>query len=192
MGSTLSQQDIQDIIERVRRRLGEAGPTGAGLRGAAEVSASAEAELGDGIFPTIDEAVEAAREAFEEYRRFHIETQELTSAQQDARSRALQAVYQAEEARRATDTFRELAHRDALGIPPNTAKSREKHLRIPSDNHVRASRIVILRRRCLRLLRGYAADVGDIVLQLFGRQTVQRQCRDLTSEPRRRFDCSSE
>jgi acyl-CoA reductase-like NAD-dependent aldehyde dehydrogenase len=68
MGSTLSQQDIQDIIERVRRRLGEAGPTGAGLRGAAEVSASAEAELGDGIFPTIDEAVEAAREAFEEYR----------------------------------------------------------------------------------------------------------------------------
>jgi diguanylate cyclase (GGDEF)-like protein len=54
------------------------------------------------------------REAFEEYRRFHVETQVLTSAQQDARSRALQAVYQAEEARRATDTFRELAHRDAL------------------------------------------------------------------------------
>ena len=54
------------------------------------------------------------REAFEEYRRFHVETQVLTSAQQDARSRALQAVYQAEEARRATDTFREMAHRDAL------------------------------------------------------------------------------
>jgi diguanylate cyclase (GGDEF)-like protein len=54
------------------------------------------------------------REAFEEYRRFHVETQVLTCAQQDARSRALQAVYQAEEARRATDTFRELAHRDAL------------------------------------------------------------------------------
>jgi len=54
------------------------------------------------------------REAFEEYRRFHAETQVLVSAQQDARSRALQAVYQAEEARRATDTFRELAHRDAL------------------------------------------------------------------------------
>ena len=54
------------------------------------------------------------REAFEEYRRFHVETQVLVSAQQDARSRALQAVYQAEEARRATDTFRELAHRDAL------------------------------------------------------------------------------
>ncbi|AGZ42056.1 GGDEF domain-containing protein [Actinoplanes friuliensis] len=54
------------------------------------------------------------REAFEEYRRFHTETQVLTSAQQDARSRTLQAVHQAEEARRATDEFRELAHRDAL------------------------------------------------------------------------------
>jgi two-component system cell cycle response regulator len=54
------------------------------------------------------------QEAFEEYRRFHVETRVLTSAQQDARSRALQAVYQAEEARRATATFRELAHRDAL------------------------------------------------------------------------------
>ncbi|GIE50428.1 hypothetical protein Ani05nite_39620 [Amorphoplanes nipponensis] len=54
------------------------------------------------------------REAFEEYRRFHDESRELTNAQQDARSRAMQAVYQAEEARRATDAFRELAHRDAL------------------------------------------------------------------------------
>nr|BFE72601.1 hypothetical protein GCM10020092_059020 [Actinoplanes digitatis] len=54
------------------------------------------------------------QEAFEEYRRFHAETQVLTSAEQDARSRALQAVYEAEQARRATDEFRELAHRDAL------------------------------------------------------------------------------
>ncbi len=69
MSSTLSQQDIQDIIERVRRRLGEAGSdTGSGLRAAGELSASAEAELGDGIFPTIDEAVSAAARAFEEYR----------------------------------------------------------------------------------------------------------------------------
>jgi len=67
MSSTLSQQDIQDIIERVKRRLGEAGsPTG--LRASQELAASAEAELGDGIFPTIDEAVDAARRAFDEYR----------------------------------------------------------------------------------------------------------------------------
>jgi acyl-CoA reductase-like NAD-dependent aldehyde dehydrogenase len=69
MSSTLSQQDIQDIIERVRRRLGEAGSdAGAGLRAADELSASGEAELGDGIFPTIDDAVSAAARAFEEYR----------------------------------------------------------------------------------------------------------------------------
>ena len=70
MSGTLSQQDIQDIIERVRRRLGEAGASapGAGLRAADELSASAEAELGDGIHATIDDAVEAARKAFDEYR----------------------------------------------------------------------------------------------------------------------------
>src|SRR5262245_28166709 len=67
MSSTLSQQDIQDIIERVRRRLGEAGSP-AGLRAAEELSSSSQAELGDGIFGSIDDAVEAARHAFEEYR----------------------------------------------------------------------------------------------------------------------------
>jgi acyl-CoA reductase-like NAD-dependent aldehyde dehydrogenase len=69
MNSTLSQQEIQDIIERVRRRLGEAGAdAGAGLRAAEGLSASAEAELGDGIFASIDEAVAAGKRAFEEYR----------------------------------------------------------------------------------------------------------------------------
>ena len=42
MTSTLSQQDVQDIIERVKRRLGEAGSP-AGLRGQADLTASAEA-----------------------------------------------------------------------------------------------------------------------------------------------------
>src|SRR6266542_4130428 len=67
--STLTQQDVQDIIERVRRRLGEAGShPGEGLRGAEALSASAEAELGEGIFPTIDEAVGGAALAFDAYR----------------------------------------------------------------------------------------------------------------------------
>jgi propionaldehyde dehydrogenase len=69
MSSTLTQQEIQDIIERVRRRLGEAGAhPGAGLRAAEDLSASTEAELSDGIFPTIDDAVGAAAGAFEEFR----------------------------------------------------------------------------------------------------------------------------
>ncbi|GII25725.1 GGDEF domain-containing protein [Planosporangium mesophilum] len=54
------------------------------------------------------------REAYEEHRRFHAETQALQSAQREARARALQAFYEAEEARRESVRFREMAQRDAL------------------------------------------------------------------------------
>jgi acyl-CoA reductase-like NAD-dependent aldehyde dehydrogenase len=68
--SVLSQEEIQEIIERVRRRLGEAGAdTGAGLRAHEALSAADEAELGDGIFPSIGDAVHAASRAFAEYER---------------------------------------------------------------------------------------------------------------------------
>ncbi|WP_433826436.1 GGDEF domain-containing protein [Actinoplanes sp. CA-015351] len=53
-------------------------------------------------------------EAYEEHRAFHTEATALHSAQRDARARALQAVFEANEARRATEHFRELSHRDAL------------------------------------------------------------------------------
>ncbi len=53
-------------------------------------------------------------EAYEEHRLFHAETTALHSAQRDARARALQAVFEATEARRASEHFREMAHRDAL------------------------------------------------------------------------------
>ncbi len=67
--STLREEDIQGIIERVRRRLGDSGDhPGATLRGEAELSASGQAELGEGIFPTIGDAVAAALEAFRAYR----------------------------------------------------------------------------------------------------------------------------
>src|SRR6266545_4137242 len=47
MRGTLTQQEVQGIIERVRRRLGEAGAhPGAGLRAAEGLSSSAEAGLG--------------------------------------------------------------------------------------------------------------------------------------------------
>ncbi|BCY09289.1 diguanylate cyclase [Actinoplanes sp. L3-i22] len=54
------------------------------------------------------------QEAFEEFRRFHTESQALQSAQREARAQSLHAVYEADEARRASETFRELAYRDAL------------------------------------------------------------------------------
>ncbi|NJC71648.1 diguanylate cyclase [Planosporangium thailandense] len=54
------------------------------------------------------------REAYEEYVRFHAESQALQSAQREARARALQAVFETEEARRESIRFREMAQRDAL------------------------------------------------------------------------------
>ncbi|MEV6350664.1 GGDEF domain-containing protein [Actinoplanes sp. NPDC051851] len=53
-------------------------------------------------------------EAYEEHRAFHTESTALLSVQREARARALQAVFDANEARRASEHFREMAHRDAL------------------------------------------------------------------------------
>jgi two-component system cell cycle response regulator len=53
-------------------------------------------------------------EAYEEHRAFHAEATALHSTQRDARARALQAVFEATEARRVSEHFREMAHRDAL------------------------------------------------------------------------------
>src|SRR5437667_8048728 len=71
---TLSEQDVQEIIERVKRRLGQAGPdAGSGLRAVESLAEAERTELGDGIFPTIDEAVAAAAGAFQEYRRIGLD-----------------------------------------------------------------------------------------------------------------------
>jgi diguanylate cyclase (GGDEF)-like protein len=53
-------------------------------------------------------------EAYQEHRVFHTDATILHSAQRDARARALQAVFEATEARQASEHFREMAHRDAL------------------------------------------------------------------------------
>ena len=73
--SSLSPEEIQAIIGRVRERLGDAssasatpGAAGATLRGQRELSQAAEAELGDGVFATIPEAVAAASRAFGAFR----------------------------------------------------------------------------------------------------------------------------
>jgi propionaldehyde dehydrogenase len=72
--STMSQEEIQEIIERVRRRLGEAGEEpGVGLRAHEALTAASEAELGEGIFPSIGEAVQAAARAYADYQRIGLE-----------------------------------------------------------------------------------------------------------------------
>jgi aldehyde dehydrogenase len=65
----ISKPEIQEIIERVNRKLGEAGePVGAGLRGAAGLDAVAPGDLGEGLYATVDEAVVAAKRAFEAFK----------------------------------------------------------------------------------------------------------------------------
>jgi diguanylate cyclase (GGDEF)-like protein len=54
------------------------------------------------------------REAYAEHLAFHAEATALHSVQRESRARALQAVFEATEARRISDHFREMAHRDAL------------------------------------------------------------------------------
>jgi len=54
------------------------------------------------------------REAYEEHLIFHAEVTALHSSQREARAHALQAAYDATEARRVSEELRELAHRDAL------------------------------------------------------------------------------
>jgi aldehyde dehydrogenase len=64
--SELDERQIQEIIERVRRRVSVADGArpGAGLRAETELAAADTAELGDGIHATIDDAVAAATRAF--------------------------------------------------------------------------------------------------------------------------------
>lgn len=79
---TLTQEEIQGIIERVQARLGQAGPdAGAALRGAEALEGAAEGERGEGIFPTIDEAVAAASRAFHAYGQIGLEGRKRIVAQ---------------------------------------------------------------------------------------------------------------
>jgi propionaldehyde dehydrogenase len=87
--SGLDEREIQEVIERVRRRMALAtdgqsssGRPGVALRAEAELSAAAAAELGDGIHPTIEEAVAAAGRAFRAY----------TAIGLDGRKRIIEAV----------------------------------------------------------------------------------------------------
>jgi two-component system cell cycle response regulator len=54
------------------------------------------------------------QQAYEEYRLFHARSEALHSAEREARAYAMQAVFEAEEARRASQRFEALAYQDAL------------------------------------------------------------------------------
>jgi acyl-CoA reductase-like NAD-dependent aldehyde dehydrogenase len=65
----MDEREIAEIIERVRGRMAaaDAARPGLGMQAGTEVAVAAEAELGDGIHATIDEAVVAAQRAFEAF-----------------------------------------------------------------------------------------------------------------------------
>lgn len=54
------------------------------------------------------------RAAFDEYKRFHIASEQLRSAQQEAKARARQVMFENAEARRDAERYREQARRDPL------------------------------------------------------------------------------
>lgn len=62
----MDEREIAEIIERVRGRVAASGDgrPGPGLQAGAELAAADQAELGDGIHATVDDAVAAARRAF--------------------------------------------------------------------------------------------------------------------------------
>ena len=67
--NTINDQEVAEIIERVKQRLLGAGPRpGQTIRAEAELSEAEAAELGDGIYADVDSAVVAARAAFMAYR----------------------------------------------------------------------------------------------------------------------------
>jgi diguanylate cyclase (GGDEF)-like protein len=54
------------------------------------------------------------QQAYEEYQLFHARTEALHSAEREARAYAMQAVFEAAEARRTSEQFQEMAERDSL------------------------------------------------------------------------------
>jgi acyl-CoA reductase-like NAD-dependent aldehyde dehydrogenase len=64
----LSEPEIQAIIERVRHRMSEAGDARPGAAMLAAAAVAGQAQLGDGIHASVDDAVAAAVRAFRTYR----------------------------------------------------------------------------------------------------------------------------
>ncbi len=75
----LDESDIQAIIDRVKGRVAsiESAERPGPALAAADQLASIESKLGDGIHPTIDAAVGAARHAFEAYRDMGLDTRRV-------------------------------------------------------------------------------------------------------------------
>ena len=63
----LSDREVRAIVDRVRQRFGDEAPAAVAPPPAASPPRSRPADLGEGVFATIDEAVEAAWRSFDEF-----------------------------------------------------------------------------------------------------------------------------
>ena len=121
---------------------------------------------------TLYAAMERHREAYDAHVAYHRYFAELQSAQRDAQARTLQAVFEATEARRVGEHFRELAHRDALTGLHNRRYADE---RLPAllGAAVAAGRplaaAIIDLDHLKRINDTLSHDAGDLVLRQVGR-----------------------
>ncbi len=108
------------------------------------------------------------RAAFTEYKLFHEQLMQLQSAQRDARARAVQAMYEADEARRQSRRYREMSLRDPL-----TGLYNRRHIDEQLDNLVGhgsppaapVSIALIDLDHFKRINDTFGHDVGDAVLR---------------------------
>jgi len=110
------------------------------------------------------------REAFEEHRAFHTASEALHSADREARARILQFTLGAQEARRDSDHFRELALRDPLTGLRNR-RFVDDHLADLLKRVSRANGVLSVAMLDLdhfkRVNDTFSHDVGDAVLVMF-------------------------
>ena len=116
-------------------------------------------------------AMDRHREAYDAHVAYHRYFAELQSAQRDAQARTLQAVFEATEARRVGEHFRELAHRDALTGLHNRryADDRLPALLGEAAAHRPLAVAIVDLDHFKRINDTLSHDAGDLVLREVGR-----------------------
>ncbi|WP_246595735.1 GGDEF domain-containing protein [Actinoplanes auranticolor] len=117
-------------------------------------------------------AMDLHREAYDAHVAYHRFFAELQSAQRDAQARTLQAVFEATEARRVGEHFRELAHRDALTGLHNRRYADERLpvlLGAAVAAHSPLAVAIVDLDHFKRINDTLSHDAGDLVLRRVGR-----------------------